>query len=312
MPKTVTPKVFFIGETKPNTEEMREWLDSLGVSQEFEIPGEDVIPESEVIPALGAKRCYMSYEVGLNPNVTQVRKDYAAYFTNILEVGHGSVLEHTVFNLAIENVSRVFTAEMNRHRAGWAISEGSMRFIRFDQCIPWVIPPSIRGADDFDHTVLVDDALDLEYNDDYFKRKFAELMVCEHQSPGSDDSQLAWRKQLTREIFNDVFSHVEQRYRQLLSIWDMDATDKNFAYKKAITSCLRRIVPLGVSTGGVWSGNIRALRHVLTMRCAPSAEEEICEVFSMVAKRMSEQHPHVFGDFHQNEHGYWVPKYVGV
>ena len=70
---------------------------------------------------MAAKRCYMSFEAGLNPNVTRVRKDLTEYLDNVLKSGHGSVLEHATYTFAIENVSRVFTGELNRHRAGVGI-----------------------------------------------------------------------------------------------------------------------------------------------------------------------------------------------
>jgi hypothetical protein len=38
--------------------------------------------------------CYRSWEPGLNPNVTKIRRDRKAYFDNILKSGHGSILEH--------------------------------------------------------------------------------------------------------------------------------------------------------------------------------------------------------------------------
>jgi len=275
MPKTVDIRIYKIGQSQPDTLEIEDWLQDLGVSEEFELPEPPELPPSELVPALAAKRCYMSFEPGMNKNVTQVRKDYDEYFANILKSGHGSVLEHTYYSFAIEGVSRVFTAEMNRHRAGWAISEASMRFIRFDECIPYWLPTSIMEAPD-------------------------------------DDESLSAKKRRTRAIFDRVFKFVEENYAELMQIWDMDETDKNFDYKKKVTSCLRRIVPLGVATGGVWTGNIRALRHVLTMRCAPSAEEEIMHVFSMIAARMAEDHPQVFGDFELDDAGFWRPKYWKV
>ena len=43
-----------------------------------------------------------------------------AYLDHILEVGHGSVLEHAVWNFVFTGVSRSLTHELVRHRAGWA------------------------------------------------------------------------------------------------------------------------------------------------------------------------------------------------
>jgi thymidylate synthase (FAD) len=53
----------------------------------------------------------------------------SAYIGHILEVGHGSVLEHAVFNFIITGVSRSFTHELVRHRAGFGYSQLSQRFV---------------------------------------------------------------------------------------------------------------------------------------------------------------------------------------
>jgi thymidylate synthase (FAD) len=274
MPEQRPINIFKIAQTKVDEAAVRQWLDSLGAT-EFEWPDAEVVSDPALLVALAGKRCYMSFEAGLNPNVTQIRSDYVKYFDNILASGHGSVLEHSVFTFAIENVSRVFTAEMNRHRAGWAISEGSLRFIRFDKTIPFWMPTSLEDQ-------------------------------------AGDPPEILTKKYNSRQLFLQAFRHQETIYGELLKIWDMESTDKNFAYKKAVTSCLRRIVGLGVATGGVWTGNVRALRHVLTMRCSPVAEEEILHVFSRIAQMIAEEQPLMFGDFEKAADGYWRPKYVGV
>lgn len=267
-------EIFWIGETKVNREEVRRWLNHVGAPN-YEIPEDGAVSNPALLIALAAKRCYMSFEPGLNPNVTKVRKDMVAYFDNILLSRHGSVLEHATYNFAIEGVSRVFTAEMNRHRAGWAISEGSLRYIRFDTDIPWWLPTSL-------------------------------------QDNPADDADLRDRKKKTREVFNYAFELQERAYADLLDIWGMDETHHNFHYKKVVTSCLRRIVGMGVATGGVWSGNIRSLRHVIAMRADESAEEEIFHVFSRIAAMIVEKEPLLFGDFKQNENGAWDPTHWKV
>jgi len=313
MPTQVPIEVFRIGHTVVDRDEVRRWMTFVG-ADEFEIPTDEAITNPALLIALAAKRCYMSFQPGLNPNVTRIRKDYVKFFDNILASGHGSVMEHSVYNFAIENVSRVFTAEMNRHRAGWAISEGSLRFIRFSENIPYWVPDSIKGPDVLKGGTEADsptapvvfmranayDKEKIQYTFDACLRKV------------SDDARLDLRKQLTREVFNQAFGSQEDFYRILEVIWDMDESDQNFGYKKKVTSMMRRIVGLGVATGGVWSGNIRALRHVFTMRCSPAAEEEILHVFSRVVKVMVEKEPMLFGDFEQTEEGFWAPKYVKV
>lgn len=269
MPKQVPIKIFNIARMAVDREETRRWLDYIG-AENFEIPPEETISDPALLVALAAKRCYMSFEPGLNPNITKVRQDLVEYLDNILQQRHGSVIEHAVYSFAIEGVSRVFTAEMNRHRAGWAISEGSLRFIRFDKDIPFWMPTSLT------------------------------------EKPG-DDADLANRKARSRSTFMKAFAHQEQCYAELLDIWGMDEDNKNFAYKKKVTSCLRRIVGMGVATGGVWTGNLRAVRHVVAMRAEPAAEEEIYYVFCRIAEMMIEREPALFGDF-SFENAAWRPK----
>lgn len=292
MPRTVPIEVFRIGHTTVDREEMRRWLDFLGAAN-CEIPDEEVISNPALLVAMAAKRCYKSFEPGLNPNVTRIRKDYGEFLTNVLNSGHGSVLEHSVYTWAIENVSRVFTGEMNRHRAGMAISEGSMRFIRYEN-IPYWEPTSIQGPKPF---VFSD---------------IDSMIWSLGQGAKVPNMSLDERKQLTRDVFRRAFSRQEYYYKILTRIWDMEEGHKDFHYKKKVTSMMRRIIGMGVATGGVWSGNIRALRHIITTRVHEAAEEEILLVFSMIAKRMVEMEPLLMGDFEKTEEGFWAPKFIKV
>jgi thymidylate synthase (FAD) len=95
--------------------------------------------DAEDLAEFAGKLCYRAWKPGLNPNVTKVRSDQAAYIRNILDSGHGSVLEHANFSFVFSNVSRVFTHELVRHRAGSAFSQESMRFVRLDD-IPFWMP----------------------------------------------------------------------------------------------------------------------------------------------------------------------------
>lgn len=270
--RNVTPKVYLIGKSVPNKEAIRNWLDDLGANQ-YTI--EDDVTGGEQLVQLAGKRCYMSFQPGLNPNITRVRTDMTEFIDNILKVGHGSVLEHSSYNFAIENVSRVFTGEMNRHRAGMAISEGSMRYIRFDD-IPYWIPTSIQDAED-------------------------------------DTPELRDKKEHSRVIFQEAFFSIEALYSELMEVWkDELAPESKFKAKKQITSMMRRIVPMGVASGGVWTGNIRALRHVFNMRCDEAAEEEILMVANMMFDEMIKTEPSFFRDFYKDDHGFWRAKYIKV
>lgn len=277
--RNVEIQVRLIAQTRPNRTQIEDWLCELGASTSAidRLNYDNDIPQGEHLVQVAARRCYLSFEAGLNPNVTRVREDLAAYFDNVLKSGHGSVLEHASYSFAIEGITRVGTAELNRHRAGAAISEGSMRYIRFqdDPGIPWWMPYSLRPQQ-------------------------------------GDDENLLRKKETTREMFAYVFRTVEVSYQALVALWELDKEGTEFAYKKQITSCLRRIIPMGVSTGGVWTFNLRALRHMIALRCHPAAEEEIALVVGKMAAIIAKEEPHIFGDFTETPQGFWVPKYHKV
>lgn len=262
--------VFKISRNQVDWPAVLEWLDFLGVKnpqavQEQLASGTDA---TQLI-ALCGKRCYASFdtESGLNPNVTKIRTDHAEYITNILRSGHGSVLEHATWSFAIENVSRVFTGEMNRHRAGVAISEASMRYIRFDD-IGFTVPGSLLNSD-------------------------------------------APEARLTEEILDTAFQQTEKLYLDLCNVWKIDEM-KDFTQKKKLTSMFRRIVGMGVSTGGVWTINARALNHIAHMRASEHAEEEICDVFDKIITIVVRDEPLLFGHFRKNEKGFWESGYPKV
>lgn len=139
--RRVTPKVFLIGETQ-GASGLRDYLMHIGA--EWEPVG---APSwSEHIMEFMGRLCYRSFKPGMNANVTKVREGNAAYLANIVKVKHGSVLEHCVTNWVFADVSRVFTHELVRHRAGTAFSQESLRFVRLTDLGLW-LPPEADNDD---------------------------------------------------------------------------------------------------------------------------------------------------------------------
>lgn len=145
----VMPKVYLLAQTK-----LEDWDwsagDSLGVKQWLnDLGGEACLDHvtgssSEKLIELAARRCYKSFEPGLNPNVTKIRKDSEEYHANILKSRHGSVMEHASATFAFECVSRVFTHELVRHRIGTAFSQESLRYVRLTD-LGFMIPEEIAA-----------------------------------------------------------------------------------------------------------------------------------------------------------------------
>ena len=76
-----------------------------------------------------------------------------------------------------------------------------------------------------------------------------------------------------------------------------------FHVKKEVTSALRRLAPIGLSTDIVWTANARTLRHVIEMRTAEGAEEELRSVFDEIARIMQAEAPNLFQDFARQDDG---------
>jgi thymidylate synthase (FAD) len=110
------PRIYVVGRQNVDRGELDRFLGQYGMSWETdtEIGGEQLVEA-------GGRLCYVSYGKG--------RKTNAEYIDNIIESKHGSVLEHAVWNFIIAGVSRSFTHELIRHRAGWGYSQLSQRYV---------------------------------------------------------------------------------------------------------------------------------------------------------------------------------------
>ncbi|HVT40467.1 MAG TPA: FAD-dependent thymidylate synthase [Gemmatimonadaceae bacterium] len=93
--------------------------------------------DGERLAEFAGRLCYMSQK---NPANRATRE----YLENIKRQGHGSVLEHANYSLLIEGVSRSLTHELVRHRAGFAYSQLSQRYVDESQAA-FVVPPAILG-----------------------------------------------------------------------------------------------------------------------------------------------------------------------
>ncbi len=93
--------------------------------------------DGERLAEFAGRLCYMSQK---NP----AKRDTREYLENIKKQGHGSVLEHANYSLLLEGVSRSLTHELVRHRAGFAYSQLSQRYVD-ESTANFVMPPAIIG-----------------------------------------------------------------------------------------------------------------------------------------------------------------------
>lgn len=95
--------------------------------------------DGERLAEFAGRLCYMSQR---NP----ANRTTAEYLENIKKQAHGSVLEHANYSLLLEGVSRSLTHELVRHRAGFAYSQLSQRYVD-ESVADFVVPPAIIGDD---------------------------------------------------------------------------------------------------------------------------------------------------------------------
>lgn len=101
----------------------------------------------EKLAEVAGRVCYMSF-ARPRPGGNH------AYLHHILEVGHGSVLEHPVFNFIFTGISRSCTHELIRHRAGFGYSQLSQRYV--DESIAEYVEPDVIANDPALHQLWLD------------------------------------------------------------------------------------------------------------------------------------------------------------
>ncbi len=184
----VEPEVFIIGRSEVDREGMNAYLKSVG-AEGWETDAPSGVEE---IVEVNSRGCYMSFGTDLNPNITRTREGNEAHLANILSSGHGSVLEHSYVTFQFVNVSRVFTHELVRHRAGVAISQESLRYVRLDN-IPFWMPPALRGLN------IQDGLIDLiNHSERTYQNILASAAQAEGFGPrGFDDMPFHLKKKYT-------------------------------------------------------------------------------------------------------------------
>ncbi len=127
------PSVHVIGRQTINGRGIDRFLADHGISWES-----DSEVAGEVLTETAGRLCYMSFA---KPRPGGNR----AYTDHILESGHGSVLEHAVWNLVFTGVSRSLTHELVRHRAGMSYSQLSQRYV--DESVAEYVEPDVIADD---------------------------------------------------------------------------------------------------------------------------------------------------------------------
>ncbi|MBL8799794.1 MAG: FAD-dependent thymidylate synthase [Planctomycetia bacterium] len=137
------PEVYLVGRQTVAREDIDRFLADHDVATwqtDTEVAGEKL---SEV----AGRVCYMSF-ARPRPGGNK------AYLEHILEVGHGSVLEHATWNFIFTGISRSLTHELVRHRAGFGYSQLSQRYV--DESIAEYVEPDVIADDPATHALWLE------------------------------------------------------------------------------------------------------------------------------------------------------------
>lgn len=176
------PKIYLVTKPTVDWEQVACFLHDEGVPP---IPksiraGND---ESAAVIEISARLCYMSYGRG--------RKDISDFINNLLSMGDGSVFEHVNYGFVITGVSRSLTHELVRHRAGFAYSQRSQRYVS-EKDSHFIVPPAIKkGKSEIDDaSKIFKRALDAASSSYEELVKTLERTIPKEQFSGTTD----WRK----------------------------------------------------------------------------------------------------------------------
>jgi thymidylate synthase (FAD) len=123
------PSVYLVGRQIVDASVVDRFLGDHGVSWQS-----DTEVAAEYLTEIAGRLCYLSYAKP-RPGGNK------AYLNHILQVGHGSVLEHAVWSFVFSGCSRSLTHELVRHRAGWAYSQLSQRYV--DESVAEYVEPDV-------------------------------------------------------------------------------------------------------------------------------------------------------------------------
>jgi thymidylate synthase (FAD) len=243
------PAVYLVGRQTTNGAELDRFLADHGVSWQS-----DSEVAAEVLTETAGRTCYMSFakpRPGGN----------AVYLDHIKEVGHGSVLEHAVWNFVVTGVSRSLTHELVRHRAGFGFSQLSQRYV--DESVAEYVEPDVIAADPELHAVWLDAV-------QHAHAAYVRLAA----------------------MLNAKLADPQQAAAAMLA----DGSDRT-ARRKAARQAARSVLPNATETKIFVTANARALRHFLEQRGSRHAEPEIRKLAGKLLDVLQKDAANLFGDY---------------
>lgn len=247
------PGVVLISKPETNLRGLGCYLEGYCGQFEEYLNDPDRLPDGESLIKFAGQLCYASFGAKRTWN-----KDVKRYMTNLKASGHGSVFEHANYSFLLYGVSRSLTHELIRHRAGFAYSQQSTRYV--------------------DQTVL----------------RFVERL--EFQSDPALHEQFIARIDEIYEKYCKLRDYLEVTNLEALQV-EEGSNHAKTDRKKKINQLCRMILSHELEAPIVVTANIRAWRHFIEMRSHPSAELEIRNLAICLYLCLREVAPDIFDDY---------------
>lgn len=267
------PSVYLLGRQQLVTEELNRFLEANGVSWTSDTGGSEALAET------AGRVCYMSFakpRPGGN----------AAYLDHIKESGHGSVLEHCVWNFVVEGISRSLSHEFVRHRAGFGYSQLSQRYV--DESDTQFVVPS----DLFEEVEAARDLAAISWGVPSYDAEECDcLLNGEDELSPEERAGLIWLRNMNRNRADYAFltNHLARKAENR----GLEKTEaRKFARQAA-----RSVLPNATETKIFVTVNGRALRHFFEQRGSRHAEPEIRRLAVVMLNVVREEAPNLFGDY---------------
>jgi len=228
---------------------------------------------------LSGRVCYNSFNLSENELVKDFENNPSEFVNNLPKLGdieesklldklfnvyfHESVAEHINLTYFVKDVSREVVIEWNRHRIGLATSQKSTRYTIEDVIDTWV---------DYNEARISLQRSD-EYNlyQDYYNKVASSIV----------------------HLDEDLIDITTKYMYDMLSVYNSEEPLRKSltgGAKKKQNDRVKRMLPESWMLEGVWTFNLRSLKHFVELRSSGSAYYGIQEVVDTIL----EQTPHKY------------------
>lgn len=236
-------------------------------------------PEFEQNIVRGARLCYSSANIEeLRDKVTP---ENAEKFLNmILEIGHGSILEHSSITFGIEGVSRSLTHQLVRHRVGSSYSQKSQRYVSEGQ-FEYIIPKPIAKYDYLkEDYIRCMERLQEDYNEITLSLLIEQIKEYLAEGHTNEELEAAIASQSAKEEIVQLFKESNKKLHS--------------KFEKIAIENARYVLPNACETKIQVTMNVRALFNFFKERLCDRAQEEIRDMSFEMWKACMEIAPTIF------------------